>query len=58
MNTTPEQAYEAGWNACEAGRSIGTCPMFGPGEDGYQLRSAWRRGWVDRNTAKAREVTR
>lgn len=58
MNTTSEQAYQAGKAAHEAGWSIGKCPIFGPGEPGYELRSAWRRGWVDANTAKGRSVVR
>lgn len=55
---TLDDARQAGEWARDAGKPIGDCPMYGPGEDGYQKRKAWREGWVRRDRQKAQEALR
>lgn len=42
-----DQAREAGRWAREAGRGIETCPTYAIGQQGYEMRAAWRSGWAE-----------
>jgi hypothetical protein len=58
MNVTADMAYAAGRRAYENRWPIDKCPYYAMGEEGYQLRSAWRRGWTDANQENGREVAK
>lgn len=58
MKPTLEQARQAGRFARDAGRSVGTCPKYGMGEDAAAQRSAWLAGYYERDREKAREAVR